>query len=114
MHCRGNGHRNAGHSPYAGLAGCVEILLISPNVPVESTKGQKKNIQNTIKGKKSDIIMLAEGVCDAEELRAELKKRTGTSLRTVKLGHIQRGGTPSMADRVLGAKYAARAVDLLK
>jgi 6-phosphofructokinase 1 len=98
---------------YAGLAGGAEILLI-PEVPVDIEKVSKKIIQNTIKGKKSDIIMLAEGVCDAEELRAELKKRTGTSLRTVKLGHIQRGGTPSMADRVLGAKYAARAVDLLK
>ncbi len=98
---------------YAGLAGGAEILLI-PEVPVDIAKVSKKIIQNTIKGKKSDIIMLAEGVCDAEELRLELKKRTGTSLRTIKLGHIQRGGAPSMADRVLGAKFAAKAVDLLK
>ncbi|MDD4316151.1 MAG: 6-phosphofructokinase, partial [Clostridia bacterium] len=98
---------------YAGLAGGAEILLI-PEVPVDIEKVSKKIIQNTIKGKKSDIIMLAEGVCDAEELRIELKKRTGTSLRTVKLGHIQRGGAPSMADRILGAKFAAKAVDLLK
>lgn len=98
---------------YAGLAGGAEILLI-PEVPLDIEKVSKKIIQNTIKGKKSDIIMLAEGVCDAEELRIELKKRTGTSLRTVKLGHIQRGGAPSMADRVLGAKFAAKAVDLLK
>lgn len=98
---------------YAGLAGGAEIMLI-PEVEFSLDKISKKIIQNKIKGKSSDIIMLAEGVCDAEELKCELKKRTGTSLRTVKLGHIQRGGAPTMADRVLGARFASRAVDLLK
>lgn len=98
---------------YSGLAGGAEIMLV-PEVPIDLDKISKKIIQNKIKGKRSDIIMLAEGVCDAEELKIQLKERTGASLRTVKLGHIQRGGTPSMADRVLGSRFAERAVDLLK
>lgn len=98
---------------YGGLSGGAEILLI-PEVELDIDEISKKIMKNKIKGKKSDIIMLAEGVCDAEELKNELKKRTGISLRTVKLGHIQRGGAPSMADRVLGARYATKAVDLLK
>lgn len=98
---------------YSGLAGGAEIMLV-PEVAVDLDKISKKIIQNKIKGKRSDIIMLAEGVCDAEELKEQLKERTGASLRTVKLGHIQRGGTPSMADRVLGSRFAERAVDLLK
>lgn len=98
---------------YGGLAGGAEIMLV-PEIDLDMDKVSKKIIQNKIKGKKSDIIMLAEGVCDAEELKAELKKRTGISLRTVKLGHIQRGGAPTMADRVLGARLASKAIDLLK
>ena len=98
---------------FSGLAGGAEILLV-PEVEVDLEKTSKKILQNEIKGKKSDIIILSEGVCDAEVLKEELEKRTGLSIRTVKLGHIQRGGMPTMADRVLGSRFAVKAVDLLK
>ena len=42
-----------------------------------------------------------------------LKEKTGISVKTTTLGHIQRGGSPTMNDRVLAAKFACRAVDLL-
>ncbi len=98
---------------YAGLAGGAEILLV-PEVKFDLDKISKKITQNKIKGKKSDIIILSEGVCDAELLKDQLKKSTGISMRTVKLGHIQRGGMPTMADRILGSRFAAKAIDLLK
>jgi len=43
-----------------------------------------------------------------------IAEKTGLSLRTTVLGHIQRGGTPTMADRILAAKFGVRAVELLK
>ena len=59
------------------------------------------------------MIILAEGAGNKEEICAKIKEKTGISVKTTTLGHIQRGGSPSMADRVLAAKFAVRAVDLI-
>lgn len=98
---------------YAGLAGGAEVMLV-PEIPVDINEIVSKIKRNQIKGKNSDIIVLAEGVCDANDLKTQLEQQTGITLRTVKLGHIQRGGTPSMADRILASRCAERAVNLLK
>lgn len=46
----------------------------------------------------------------AQQLGDELKKRTGRDVRTTVLGHIQRGGTPTAFDRVLGTRFGVNAV----
>ena len=48
----------------------------------------------------------------AEVLAKEIEKLTGIESRTVVLGHIQRGGTPSAYDRALGTRYGVKAVEL--
>ena len=98
---------------YAGLAGGAEIMVV-PEQKFDLEEICSVINANKLKGKKSDIIVLAEGVCDAEELKSKMKEKVDISIKTVKLGYIQRGGTPSMADRVLGARCAVKAVDLLK
>ena len=97
---------------YSGMAGGAESIVV-PELPFNINEICAKMRRNVIKGKVSDIIVLAEGVCSAEQLKAEIHDRTGVTIRTVKLGYIQRGGTPSMADRVLAARCADRAVELL-
>lgn len=97
---------------YSGMAGGAESIVV-PELPFNIDEICAKMRRNVIKGKVSDIIVLAEGVCSAEQLKAEIHDRTGVTIRTVKLGYIQRGGTPSMADRVLAARCADRAVELL-
>ena len=97
---------------YAGLAGGCEFMLI-PEVQFDISKIVEQIKRNIIKGKQSDIIVLAEGACDSEDLKNQIKDQFHISLRTIKLGYIQRGGTPSMADRVLASRFAVRAVDLL-
>ena len=97
---------------YSGMAGGAESIVV-PELPFNIDEICAKMRRNVIKGKFSDIIVLAEGVCSAEQLKAEIHDRTGVTIRTVKLGYIQRGGTPSMADRVLAARCADRAVELL-
>jgi 6-phosphofructokinase 1 len=57
--------------------------------------------------------MLAEGAGDAYDLRDEIIKRIGLSVRCTVLGYIQRGGTPSASDRLMGSKMGAKAVELL-
>lgn len=63
--------------------------------------------------KKHFIVALAELLTDAHELAKEIEKRTGVETRATVLGHIQRGGSPTAADRVLGSRMGAYAVDLL-
>ena len=99
---------------YAGLGGGAEIILV-PEVEFNIDKIVKGIMRNQRLGKTSDIIVLAEGVCKAEELKAQLKEKGVTgSIKTTTLGYIQRGGAPSMQDRLLASKFAVRAVDLLK
>lgn len=99
---------------YAGLAGGAEIILV-PEIPMDLNKVVKTIRQDRIKGKNSVIIILAEGVCPCATLKEQiLEKISDLSIRTVKLGYIQRGGAPSMADRILAAKCAVKAVELLQ
>lgn len=64
-------------------------------------------------GKSSNIILLSEGVCSAQELKEKLSQYTAMSLRTVTLGHVQRGGSPTLRDRLLAARFGVRAIDCL-
>lgn len=106
--------RNCGDiAMYAGLAGGAEIILV-PEVKPDYDAIAKKLNQGKKRGKTSDIIVVAEGVATADEVRAKLEQKTDVSLRTTVLGHIQRGGMPTMADRVLAAKLGVQAVNLLK
>ncbi len=49
-----------------------------------------------------------------EVIAAEIEKRTGFETRVTVLGHIQRGGSPTAFDRVLGTRYGVKAVDLVE
>lgn len=97
---------------YAGISGGAEIILV-PEMPF-NVKDIAKTIKlDRIKGKNSVIIILAEGVCSCAELKEKLLKEVDDlQIRTVKLGYIQRGGMPSMSDRVLAARCGALAVEL--
>ncbi|MDD4290746.1 MAG: 6-phosphofructokinase [Clostridia bacterium] len=97
---------------YSALSGGAEGIII-PEEPQDFDKlcGQLK--ANYDKGKTSNIIILAEGVCHAEELKAVIKEKIGLTVRTSVLGHIQRGGSPSNMDRVLAALFGKKAVDLI-
>ncbi len=98
---------------YSGLAGGAEIIIV-PEVGYKADKIAKEILTDRANGKKSVIIVLAEGVCSSASLKEELTPLLdGINLRTVKLGYIQRGGTPSMSDRVLAARCGVRAVELL-
>ena len=98
---------------YAGVGGGAELILV-PEMPFETEDVVKTIKRNQRVGKTSDIIVLAEGVCKAEELKSILKLNDVTgSIKTTTLGYIQRGGAPSMQDRMLAAQFAVRAVDLL-
>lgn len=97
---------------YASLAGGAEYC-ITPEVPVDIDEMARSLLQSQKRGKTSNMIVLAEGAGDKEEICKKIKELTGISVKTTVLGHIQRGGSPTMSDRVLAARMAVKAVDLI-
>lgn len=57
--------------------------------------------------------MVAEGVANGNEVAKQLHEAAGIETRVTVLGHIQRGGSPTAQDRVLGSRFGGRAVELL-
>lgn len=64
-------------------------------------------------GKLHDIVLVSEGVGNVLEIEKQLRDKVNTEIRSVVLGHVQRGGVPSGFDRVLGTRMGAKAVELL-
>ena len=99
---------------YAGLAGGAEFILV-PEIPYDLDALCQEIKKNRIKGKSSNLILLAEGAGECYQMKKDMEaKLNGLVLNTVKLGYIQRGGTPTMSDRVFAARCGSRAVELLK
>ena len=65
------------------------------------------------KGKRNFIIIVSEGVVGAQELANQIQAATGVDSRATVLGHIQRGGSPTVRDRVNASLMGYHAVDLL-
>ncbi|MBE5744426.1 MAG: 6-phosphofructokinase [Clostridiales bacterium] len=97
---------------YASLAGGAEFCL-TPEVPFDIKEISKTLIKSRKRGKTSNMIVFAEGAGDRDAICKELEQSTGLSVKTTTLGYVQRGGAPTMADRILAARMGVRAVDLL-
>lgn len=65
-------------------------------------------------GKQHFLIIFSELICDVNEVAKRLQEETGIDTRATVLGHVQRGGTPSVRDRVMATKMGFAAVELLK
>ena len=71
-------------------------------------------LQSARSGKKSNLILVAEGAGKMEELCREFEAYTGIVPRQTRLGYIQRGGSPTHVDRLLAARFATAAVRVLE
>lgn len=96
----------------AALAGGAEQVLI-PEVKFDVAEVCHEITEGYIRGKASWIIVVAEGAIRATDLAKKITEMTDLETRVVVLGHIQRGGCPSVEDRVLGSLFGSAAVDLL-
>lgn len=70
-------------------------------------------IEGKHRGKNHYLVILAEGVGSAIPMAEDIAKRTGIETTATVLGHIQRGGSPTVQDRVNASKMGNRAVELL-
>jgi ATP-dependent phosphofructokinase / diphosphate-dependent phosphofructokinase len=127
--------RNAGWiALYAGVAGGADVILI-PEIPYDLEKVAARIRAREALGARFSIVVVAEGAKPvggtvslvraaqgeyverlggvAARITPTLEALTGKEARTVVLGHLQRGGSPTSFDRILATRFGARAVELL-
>ncbi len=107
--------RNSGHiAAHVGLA-CGAEEVFTPEINTTVDKAVEKILESQKKGKKSSIIISAEGQKPgrAYDLGDSIRKKTGLDAKVVVLGHVQRGGSPTAKDRIIAAQIGSAAVDFL-
>ena len=106
--------RRAGYlALQAGIAvGATAVLVPEVEFKIEDVVEKIKATQKT--GKKHFIIVVAEGVGGVEEIAKKIEEETGVESRATVLGHVQRGGNPTVRDRVMATEMGYAAVKLLK
>lgn len=119
----------------AGIAGGADVILI-PEVPVDIVKVCELIKKRHSRGKTFSIVAVAEGAelkdrgMVAEQkldqfghvrlggigqvIGEMIEDKTGFETRVTVLGHIQRGGSPTAFDRVLGTRFGVKAYELAK
>jgi 6-phosphofructokinase 1 len=96
----------------AGITSGAEVIIV-PEIRLKKENMFRTLEENSRKGKKSSIIVKAEGAGDADELAKEIEKRTGSEVRISVLGYAQRGGSPTARSRLLASLFGEKAVELL-
>ena len=130
------GHHAGWLALHAGVAGGGDIVLI-PEIPYDPEAIAERVRERNRKGKRFSIVVVAEGakpeggdiviqriVKESSDpirlggigfvLGAQIEKMTGVETRTVVMGHVQRGGSPTPFDRVLATRLGTRAVDMIE
>ena len=116
---------------HAGLAGTADVILI-PEIPYDFAKVCEKILARDRAGRHFSIVVVAEGAAPkggtvsvmgeslpgqdrrvggiAGRMAYEIQKVTGKETRSLVLGHLQRGGTPTGYDRLLATRFGGAAV----
>ena len=108
------GRRSGWLALYAGLAGGGTEALV-PEHPTD-IQGLRKRVQETLAlGKRFCLVIVSEGDAagGAYEVAQRVAEGTGIEYRVTTLGHVQRGGSPTMRDRVLASVLGDAAVTAL-
>jgi 6-phosphofructokinase 1 len=95
-----------------GLTVGAETILV-PEVPFTVEEVFKTIKENAAKGKRSGLIVAAEGIGDTRDLATAIETNTGRETRLSILGYAQRGGSPTARSRYLASQFGYKAVELL-
>lgn len=105
--------RNAGYlAVNVALATGAEAYLV-PEKRFELSDICDRITENIAKGKGHFIVVVAEGIGGVEFISKTIEMQTGVETRPTTLGHIQRGGNPSVKDRIYASRMGLKAVELL-
>jgi 6-phosphofructokinase 1 len=119
---------------YAGLAGGADAILM-PEIPYDINVVCDKILRREARGRRFSLVVVAEGASPvdgemtikgeqergrevllggvAEQVARQIQERTDKETRTVVLGHLQRGGSPTAYDRILALRFGAAAVRVI-
>ena len=105
--------RNAGYIAVNTGIACGATYIIVPEIPwsIDDVCEKIKRTRET--GKHHFIIVVSEGVGNSGEIAKHIEKTTGVESRETLLGHVQRGGSPTIRDRVAASEFGYYAVQLL-
>ncbi len=107
--------RDAGYlALWCGIANGAEHILLPEQHGYDEQAIIDDIIENRNRGKKHYIIINAEGVGDSINMAKRIEEATGVEARATILGHLQRGGSPTVKDRVYASIMGAKAVELLE
>ncbi len=95
-----------------GLTVGAEVIIV-PEVKYDINEVFRTIKENAAKGKRSGIIVAAEGIGDTRKLAKEIEENTGAEVRLSIVGYAQRGGSPTARSRLLASLFASEAVNLL-
>ena len=130
------GHKVGWLTLHAGIAGGADIILL-PEIPYDINSVVKALEKRSAQGKRFSILAVAEGAISKEdaalskkelkakrkkmaypsisyEIGAQIQEKTGIDSRATILGHVQRGGNPTLKDRVNATRMGYYAVKLLE
>lgn len=103
------GHKSGWLAMMAGIAGGAEYVLV-PEVKFNLNRLCEEIEEDYSHGKRYSLIVVAEGAGSALEIGKYIEEKTGIDTRVSVLGHVQRGGSPTVEDRMkaslLGEKAA--------
>lgn len=106
--------RGAGYIAVNTAVACGAIEVLCPEKPYNLADVIEKMEKSRKLGKQNFIIVVAEGIGHSAEIAKEIEAKTGIESRATILGHVQRGGSPTVRDRVLASQMGKYAVDLLE
>ncbi|CAH2031561.1 6-phosphofructokinase [Trichlorobacter ammonificans] len=105
--------RNSGYlASTAAIATGAEFAII-PETELDLTEMCHQLRRRYEEGRTNALIIMAEGAGHARDIAAGIKDAIGFETRVTVLGHYQRGGAPTVFDRLLGSRFGMKAVELL-
>lgn len=106
--------RNAGFIAVNTGVACGAIEIITREMPYDLDEIAKKMLEKKAQGKQNFVLVVAEGIGNANEIAKIIEEKTHIESRATVLGHVQRGGSPTLRDRVVATEMAYYAVELLE
>lgn len=106
--------RNCGYLAVASAVACGAEFALIPEHPQDLEDVCTVLLRRYREGRDNSLVMVAEGVGRAQDIADRIKDRVGFETRIMVLGHYQRGGAPSVFDRLLGARFGVGAVEALQ
>jgi 6-phosphofructokinase 1 len=105
--------RNSGYlASISAIASGAEYAIV-PEAPLDLPLICSQLRRRFEEGRDNAIIILAEGAGKAQDIADTIKDAIGFEIRVTVLGHYQRGGGPTVFDRLLASRFGKRAVELL-